>query len=150
MADDDYDDDVQPEADNPRDLRVQLKAAKAEAKEANDLRAQVLRLTNDGVIRDAGLTLNDRQKAALQATHEGTWTPEAIKATAQDLGFLPPPAPVVDDPSLSQLDQITAASAGTDPVTPDRDADIDAKIDGATSEAELLAIYRTSGRLMAP
>lgn len=150
MADDDYDEidadtDV-PAQDNPRDLRRQLKEAKAKAKDNDELRAENARLKQDGIIRDAGLTLNDRQRLALQATHEGSWTPDAIKTTAADLGFFTPPAPAPDDPSVALQDQISAAAAGTDAPPASRDAQIDAELAGATSEAEFLAAYRASGR----
>jgi hypothetical protein len=146
MADDDYDDDdATPGELSPRDLRQQLKEANARAKAADELRAENQRLKNEGIIRDAGLSLNDRQKAALQAVHSSDWTPDAIKQTATDLGFITA-QPVVDDPNLSLTDQISAASAGTDAPPASRDADLDAQIQAATSEAELLAIYRASGR----
>lgn len=146
----DYDDDDQ-QTDGGRGLRAQLEAALAKAKDNDELRNENQRLKNDGVIRDAGLTLNDRQKAALQATHEGNWTPEAIKTTATELGFIQPPVtePVVDDPSLALHDQIAQASAGTDAPPTSTEAQIDASLAKATTEAEYLAIYRASGRALA-
>jgi hypothetical protein len=150
MADDDYDQDLldsdaQPADLSPRDLRVQLKEANARAKEADNLRAENLRLKNEVVIRDAGLTLNDRQKAALQAVHTGDWTPDALKQSATELGFITAPV-VPDDPSLALTDQLSQASAGTDAPIAARDAEIDKQLDGAQSEAEFLAMYRNSGR----
>lgn len=149
----DYEDyDGNDEEPNPRDLRQQLKAAKAEAKEAKERAERADRLERELVTVKAGLSLNERQTVALQAAHDGTWTPDAIRKTAEELGFItapPPPPPPVDDPSLSAHDQIAAASAGTDAPPASRDAEIDAQILKATSEAELLAIYRNSGRPLA-
>jgi DNA-binding Lrp family transcriptional regulator len=150
MADyDDYDDNEQQnDSMSPRDLRVQLKEAKAAAKEANELREQVKRLQQEGTIRDAGLTLNEQQRVALAAVHSGEWNSDAIKQTASTLGFYSPqqPAPVVDDPSLSQIDQIASASAGTETLSASRDAELDAQLAKATSPEEFMSIYRTSGR----
>lgn len=158
MADyDDYDSEQYDDLP-PGDLRRQLKEAKAEARqakvqaqEAETLRAQVQRLERDGTIRDAGLTLNDQQRAALQAVHGGEWNADAIKQTATTLGFYSPPTPqpVVDDPNLATHEQIAAAAAGTDAPPASRDAEIDAQLAQTKSAEEYLAAYRASGRPIA-
>lgn len=149
MADEDYDEDGALLGDEQASsLRQKLKEANARAKEADTLRAENLRLKNEGMIRDAGLTLNDRQKAALQAVHVGDWTPDALKQSATELGFITT-SPVVDDPNLSLTDQISDASAGTDAPPASRDVEIDTQLQSATSEAEFMAAYRASGRPIA-
>ena len=94
------------------------------------------------------MTLNEHQVKALAAVHSGDWTAEAVKGTATSLGFIttPPPAPVVDDPNLAVIDQIAAASNGTEPTPASRDAEIDAALDKAQSAEEYLATYRAAGR----
>jgi hypothetical protein len=71
---------VQPPAKNWRkELEDQAKQARAEADEAK----RELAFTR------AGLTeLSDKQVRALLATHEGEITADAIKATANELGFV--------------------------------------------------------------
>jgi len=155
MADDDYDfdgDDNTPEEPSPRDLRVQLKEAKAKARQAEELRQENERLRTSLTLNEAGLKLNELQQTALKAAHTGSWDADAVRKTAEALGFAqapPPPPPPVDDPSLGQIDQIAAAAAGTDAPPASRDAELDARINNATTEAELLAIYRESGRPLA-
>lgn len=138
-------------------LRAQLeqaladkKALAAEAAEAKALREKIARLEQDGQIRDAGLNLNEHQRAALSAVHSGDWNTEAIKATAANLGFYtPPPAPpVVDSPDLAAHAAIAAAAAGTDAPPASADAELDARLAQAASEQEFLAAYRNSGRPM--
>ena len=146
---DDYDD--QDDTPNPRDLRNQLKEANARARAADELAAENKRLREDLVIRDAGISLNDRQRKALAATHDGTWDAESVKKTAVDLGFVTEPAEParVDDPSLAAHDRIAAASAGTDAPPLDRDSEIDAQLAKATTQDEYMATYRASGRSIA-
>jgi hypothetical protein len=138
-------------------LRAQLEQALAEkrelaakAAEAEALRTKVARLEQEGQIRDAGLNLNETQRAALSAVHSGEWNPEAITKTASNLGFItiPEPPPVVDSPDLSAHAQIAAAAAGTEPPPASRDAEFESRIAQAQTAEEFQAIYREWGRPM--
>ena len=152
MADyDDYDDNEPDEDSVPRGLRRRLKEAEAEAKRLSPLADENTALRQQLALAQAGISLNDTQVKALAAVHSGDWNPEAVKQTASSLGFVqaPPPAPIVDDPNLSAIDQIAAASAGTDPAPASRDAEIDAALDKAQSADEYLAMYRAAGRPVA-
>lgn len=156
MAEYDYDDEFTGDDLPPNDLRRKLKEANARAKaaeerasEAETLREQVTRLQREGVIRDAGITLNEHQRTALAAVHGGDWNPDAIKQTAANLGFIAAQTSPPDDPSLAQHEQIAAASAGTDAPTASRDAEIDAQIAAARNPEELLSIMRAAGRPIA-
>lgn len=152
MADYDYDDIEQDDEDSgPKGLRRRLKEAEAEAKRLATVADENSTLKQQLALAQAGITLNDTQVKALAAVHSGEWSPDAVKTTATSLGFVqtPPPAPVVDDPNLAVIDQISAASAGTDPAPASRDAEIDAALSKAQSAEEYLAMYRTSGRPVA-
>mgnify|MGYP001567227803 CR=1 FL=1 len=99
-------------------LRSELEAQIAKNAE---LATQVQSMQREGVLRDAGLQLSDKQRRALEATHEGDWTADLLKATAKELNFLtdpsstqtaPPPAqpnqPNLDQPlSSDELDSIS-------------------------------------------
>ena len=148
MADDEFNPDSETNQYAPGDLRRQLEEAKAEAKAAKALQEENNRLREDLAFRDAGLSLNDLQRKALLATHDGELKPEALKATAETLGFVQAPAsaPVQDDPSLAVHSQIAADAAGAESLSLDREAEIDQQLAAATTEEEVLAIYRSSGR----
>lgn len=153
---DDYEDEddiadvPEPQSNNlVNDLRSKLKAANKEARRAAELDAKIATYERRDSLRDSGLdSLNDRQRKALEATHEGAWTPEAIRTTAVELGFAEPLPPDVPAADVAAANRMAAASTGAN-TAPDRDAEIDAMIAGAKNESELMAVYRQSGRAIA-
>lgn len=152
MADyDDYDNDEQDEDSGPKGLRRRLKEVEAENRSLKPLMDENTGLKQKLALAQAGISLNDTQVKALAAVHSGEWNPEAVKQTATTLGYVqaPAPTPVVDDPNLATIDQIAAASAGTDPVPASRDAELDAALSKATSPEEFMALYRASDRPIA-
>lgn len=140
-----YDEDEQQQ-EKASTLRQKLQDAERRAKEAEALASENQNLKHRLAVSDAGLTLTDLQRTALLATHTGDLTPEGLKSTAQALGFIQAPPPVPDDPSLAVHAQIAAAAAGTQAPVADRDAEIDAGLAAAKTEAEFMALYAQSGR----
>jgi hypothetical protein len=120
--DDDYDD--QPTGDQPnaikqmrselRSLQKQLREASAGREEAEQLRRENL------ILRTPGLnTLSERQQKALWATHDGELNTDALRSTAQELGFVAPPEPATPPAEQAALQRIADASAGADSTTQD-------------------------------
>lgn len=105
---------------SPKDLRKQLKDAKNALKAAQESQAEVDRLRQELTITKAGLTsLTDRQVAALRATHDGEWTPEAVQKTAAELWPTQTTQKPVD-PSLDAIRRLSDAAAGAEPEPSDQ------------------------------
>lgn len=128
MSDTYTDDDLMQDDDRDTDLvktlRNQLRDAKKRSKEADELREKLTTYERKEALRDAGLTLNDKQLRALQAAHDGDFDAESIRQTAVELGFAAAPEPSETDEALEAQERITAASAGAGPaqggvITPD-------------------------------
>ena len=103
-TDDDYSDesDEQPENRN-------LKRLREKADKYDEAVARVAELERGMAVRDAGLTtLNERQLAAVQKMHEGDLTAEALRATAEGLGFVQPPS----DPNADADNRMDNARQG--------------------------------------
>ena len=143
------DDEDTQEQEKASSLREKLKEANARAKAAETLAAENESLKQQIAVSQAGLTLTEVQRKALLAVHSGDLNADGLKQTAQSLGFIAAPEPVPDDPSLAVHDQIAQTAAGAEVVTADRDAEIDAAIQKATTQEEVMAIYRNSGRPIA-
>ena len=80
----DVDDGQEDESQVIRELRAQVKTLKGADTEASTLR-------QENALLKAGLDLTPIQAKALLATHDGEMDPEALKATATELGFAKPP-----------------------------------------------------------
>lgn len=122
----DHDETIDAAGLTPAERRIlQSKADKAEEMEARALAAE-RRLA----LVDAGLTLSEKQRKALEATHEGDWTPEALRASAAELGFAeaPPPPSNVPPEELAALGRINDASLGAEVRPPSADAELDAQM----------------------
>lgn len=161
-----WDDNLDPAEPQPnqtiQQMRQRISEQAAQLKEAEDLRAENTRLVRQMAVRDAGLELNDRQRKALEATHEGEWSPEALRQTAADLGFaaatIQQSVPADELASLSRFEQ--AARGGEPPRTQDADAEFDARMAALNTEVragrmsnerasqEFDRLYRESGRPM--
>lgn len=121
LHDDDLDlDDDDTGDDSPlvKKLRRQLKAANKKAAQVDELNAKVTQLEQGNVVRSAdlktpdGKALSDKQVSALLKVHDGELTPEALRATAVDLGFAAPPEPAVPPEELDTHQRVAEASAG--------------------------------------
>lgn len=105
-----------PESDQERNWRK----LEAKAKESTERAAQ---LERELAFHKAGLAdLTDKQVKALSAAHDGEFTPDALKATAEELGFArtasgqsSPPVEVDHGTEAAEL----AALSGSTGVTPE-------------------------------
>jgi len=97
MSDDDLDldldledeEDEQPKQNGPKQLREALRRARERAKQADEFQQKAERLERELAVSRAGLSdLGEKRTAALLKVHEGDLTPEALKQTAADLGFI--------------------------------------------------------------
>lgn len=138
--DDEYDDQPQ-EPQHVRDLRKQLKEANKRAKEADELREKVTLMERRSALSAAGLSINDRQFKALQAAHEGDWTPDAVKATAVDLGWIKEePAETVPAEEVDFHRRQLGATG-----VPAGNPDLHAEIAGTKNLDELMALMQARG-----
>lgn len=98
------------------------------AKTAEDKAAELERRL---AFTEAGLTdLSPKQVKALLSAHEGDISADAIKATADELGFAPPPKTAEEevDPEQAQREQELASLskiAGSAPSAPDPQTTVD-------------------------
>ena len=120
-----YDDNDQGEESNPvRELREHAKTLEVNLRDAEK---QVQ------VYKTFGPALSDKQMKALIVSHEGEFTPDALQATAAELGFVPKETPdptptpetptAVSDAEMQAHQRIAEATAqGTPPAptTPDQ------------------------------
>lgn len=98
-----------------KDLRKQLSEARKDAKDKADLEAKVARYERGDILKNAGLDqLNERQRKALEATHDGDWTIEGLRHTATDLGyqFIQSDEEIQLDTDLGADGRVAAAVAG--------------------------------------
>ena len=141
------------ESPNVRKMRERINELEARAKRADELEALEAARQRQSLVSEAGLTLNDAQRKALETVHEGDWTKEAILRTATSLGFpvpAPAPDPVADDLAAHQrVAQVTAGAGGLSSAPLSEDQEFDARLAAAKTEDEVLALYRGSGRAMA-
>lgn len=134
-----------PEPANIRQMREHIATLEAEAKKAADLEVELTTLRRATALKDAGLAFDEDRMVALQAVHKGDWTPEAVKETAIKLGWAQADAGATDE-ERQALERMNAARSGGTTVPPDQEAAFQAKLAGAKNAAELMAIYRESGR----
>lgn len=119
----------------------------------------------------AGLgDLSDKQVKALAAAHDGEFTPEALKATATELGFAKAEAPApqqsdqqqqptalgvdlaamnaqIEAEELATVQRITDASVSSTPANPDPNQLLIKQMNEAKSPEELDAILARAGLL---
>lgn len=138
MSTPDYDndflnDDDEPQPNGPRQLREAMRRAQEQATEAA---ARAEAAERRATFAEAGLTsLTPAQRTLLSKGYEGDMTPEAIRAFAQEAGFLapPPPADIPDDSADAQ--SRIAAAAGTAAPVPTADARI-AELEAAAAQGK--------------
>lgn len=108
-----------PETDQERNWRK----LETKAKESTE-RAE--RLERELAFHKAGLaSLTDKQVKALSAAHDGEFTPEALKATAEELGFgqkasgeSPPPVEVDHGTEAAELAALSGSTGATPETRP--------------------------------
>lgn len=136
-----------PESPNARQMRERIEALEVEARRAKELEAELGQMKRGVALRDAGLELDAARQKALEAVHEGEWTPEAVRQTATQLGWASP-TPDVPPEEVDAFGRMQAAFTGASTPTPNADADFDARLASATSEREFRELYERSGRPM--
>jgi hypothetical protein len=139
---------TKPESANVKQMRERITQLEAEAKRAGELEAQLAGVQRQTALQAAGITLDDVKRSALEAVHQGEWTPEALQATAVSLGWMEQKNQPTPEEQAAQARTQAAQSGGTT-TPPDPEAELDARIAAAKSPEELLEIYRSSGRPIA-
>ena len=134
-----------PESPNVRQMRERIEQLEAEANRAKDLEAQLQGVQRTHALSSAGLQLDEVKQKALEAVHQGEWTPDALKDTAVKLGWMEatPPVPPQEQQSLGRME---AAIQGGNHVPPNADVELDQRLAQARTEQEFIEIYRQSGR----
>jgi hypothetical protein len=103
MADPDEFEGEDPESKPKPNWRRELEAKAKRGDEAVEELAQAQR---ELALHKAGLAdLNDKQVKALAAAHEGDFTPEALQATATELGFTKPEPAEQEQPEVPSNNQ---------------------------------------------
>lgn len=142
---DDVDQTPTPATESPviKDLRKDRDTAMADAEAAK----------RELTLHKAGLgDLSEKQMKALSAAHEGDWTPDLLKETANELGFgqptnseQTPPEPRIPAAELAAHQRVADASGGQPTPPPD---DLGAAIDATNSPEELHAVLANAGMLL--
>ncbi len=97
-------DDAEPTNENFVALRNALKAKDRELKELRAFKSSTEPQLRTFALKDAGFDPESPQAKALLKLHDGEFTPEAIKATAGEYGFVAGEAGTTADPG-QQLDE---------------------------------------------
>lgn len=133
MPDDDYDDnDEDLDEDSPlgrtvKNLRKELKQAHKELREAKEGSQAAANAVQEIALLRAGLDLTPAKLKAFRAAHEGEWTPEAVLATAEELGFAQPKEDGAKKEELDALGRMNdAARGGQAPAPSDGITELDA------------------------
>ena len=148
MPDDDYLDDEQggESEDSPaiRELRRKLRDSEKDAKEAQTLR------TENALLKANLGGLSEKQRKAILATHDGELTPEALKATATDLGFIQA-GDEAEAPQVTAEEQAAHQRAqeaiSTAPASEAHPPSLEERIAAAKSPEELDQILTSAGEL---
>lgn len=107
---DEYTDDDSPLGRTVKNLRKELRKAQKELREAKEGSAAAEEARQEIAVLRAGLDLKPSQIKALRATHEGEWTADAVRATAEDLGFATPQDDNTEE--LASVKRMSEASSG--------------------------------------
>lgn len=142
-----------PELDEHADDNAVIKQLRQKAERADAAESKAADLERELVVHKAGLTtLTDKQLKALSAAHEGDWEPDALKATAAELGFGPQPAqepePKIPEAEAAAMQRVANASGGPPPAVLQGDDALKAALAEAwDSPAQIKAVLAQHGRL---
>lgn len=144
--DDEEVEEPQQQNQEPNFVKQLRKDAKRSAKEADELRAKLTSIERKSAFQDAGLTLNDKQRQALEAIHQGDWSADAVRQTAVEMGWAQPTEQQQEvSKAISGQERIAQAVQGSSATPPASEALIES-IKSASNEAEILALLQTAGR----
>lgn len=124
LTDDDQDDELVDDSRLVRDLRKQLKDANKALREAQEGSAKAEAMERKVAVLEAKLDLNERQQKALFASHDGEWTADALRTTAEELGFIQPSKELQDE--IAAHGRVREAAQGASEVRADPVAEMDA------------------------
>lgn len=131
----------------PEDSQV-IRDLRKKAERADQAEAEATALRTENALFKAGLgDLTDIQRKAILATHEGELSGEALKATAESLGFTKQPeAPQEPQvPADEQAAHQRVAETGAAPAAEAEAKTLVDEINACTSPAELLALQMREG-----
>jgi hypothetical protein len=139
-----YDDD---DLDESQDSRAQipvedLRNLRKKAKAADEAERRAAKAERELAFAKAGLDLGDAKVGYFVKGYDGDLTPESIRATAVELGFVA--APQADQQAALEarsIEQITSTAAGGQPAT----FDVAAELSAARNEREVMSILRRAG-----
>jgi hypothetical protein len=140
----DNEDDDTPEAPQKRQpTEAEIRMWRRDAKKYAEAEPELTRLQRENLLlrSDDLKGLSPVQAKALWATHEGDPTPEALRATAQELGFVEAPKPDVPEAEVAAHQRMQQAAEGADPSKPDPLAGVMA----AQTEEDFWAQARAAG-----
>lgn len=112
-----FDEDPDEENESPaiRQMRQRIKELEKQVKEGDATKASLAAAEQRLAVYEADLKLSAKQVKALFASHDGDdFSPEALKATAVELGFAKAEEPVSDEEREAQ-ERVAAASTGAQP-----------------------------------
>ena len=116
-----------------------IKDLRRKAKERDQFESELTATRREVAVLSAGLgDLSERQRKALLATHDGELTPEGLRASAAELGFVKAPEPDVPDAEREAMQRVQQASAAAEPAG--QPPDVRALLNSAQSAEELQRI----------
>jgi hypothetical protein len=143
MATEDFDpDNVDTDTQDAPEEKAWLKDLRRKADEYPGMKKKLESYElRDKLSEEAGIKLTPKQLTALLATHEGEQTPEALKATATELGFYKPEPDVAPDVQAAH-EAVAQVSQGAQTQPQKISADDYAN---AKTPEEVLALVRAEG-----
>lgn len=131
---DEYDDEYDEQQEN-QDIRNLRKAAK----ERDQLQAQLRERDRELAFAKAKLDLDDPRMKYFVKAYDGELTPEAVRARAEEDGFVPKSQ---TPPDVTAQQRIASASSGASE-TPG--TDLEDAIRGASSQEEVMKLMSQAG-----
>lgn len=105
------------EVDEDTDDAEDFKNLRAKAKKADALERENAQIKRELAFTRAGIPMDDPKVGYFVKGYDGELDPSAIRAAAEEAGFIAP-APVQEDPAVQQAQQgqraVMAASSGSD------------------------------------
>lgn len=148
---DDLDTDPQ---DDPRDTepvgipRKDLKALRERSRRVDEAEQRAAAAERRLAFAEAGISLSDPKLTYFVKGYDGDLTPDAIRQAAEEAGFIEAAGQKGGGPNADELDamrRLEAAATGAQVLPPDREAERNARLREARTEAEFDRIYAETG-----
>ena len=143
---DEFYDDQESENLDPN-IRAELRKSKDRAREAEAAKSEVAQLKRELAFTKAGIP-ETGVGALLRKAYDGDTDPEAIRKTAEEYGiFSPASQEQAPDPVAEELERHRniAGATGTSNSGPTAAQELLSAMDGAASEADLIAVINSQG-----